>query len=341
MPRTEGHEGFAIGVDIGGTKIAVGLADSQGRLKEELVLPTGAANGRDHVLNQVRRGIDELRSRFAARHPGGVIVGIGVGTAGQVDFRSGKIVSTTGNLPGWFGTPIKDLLEAEYGLPVVVENDVNAAAWGEKWLGAGRGVDHFVCLTIGTGVGGAVVDGGRMLRGTRGGAGEVGHLILFPEGLPCTCGRKGCLEAYVSGPAIVRRYLSAAADLGQSPPPGEGEQVVRSQEVFQLAREGDPVARAVIGDTYRYLGYGIATLVNIFNPSRVIIGGGLSGVGDELLLAIRQAVREYALQGIAQEVEIVLAELGEKAGLYGAAYLVWEQVGRREEGLQLVSGGER
>jgi glucokinase len=335
----DAHEEYAIGVDIGGTKIAVGLVDRHGGLQEEWCLPTGAVRGRDHVLNQVRRGIDEMRRRAADR-PGAVIAGIGIGTAGQVDFRTGKIVSTTGNLPGWYGTPVKDILESEYGVPVVVENDVNAAAWGEKWLGAGRGVDHFVCLTLGTGVGGAIVDDGRMVRGARGGAGEVGHLILFPNGLPCTCERQGCLEAYVSGPAIARRYLAAVEGPGVEDDDG-GRDRVRSQDVFELARRGDPLARKVISDTYRFLGYGVASLVNIFNPSRVIVGGGLSQVGEELLCALRAAVRECALEGIAQDVEIVLAELGEKAGLYGAAYLVWKNAGSGEEGLQLAASGQR
>lgn len=340
MPRPDSTEEYAIGVDIGGTKIAVGLVDRHGGLQEEWRLPTGAVRGRDHVLNQVRRGIDEMRRRSAANRPGSEVAGIGIGTAGQVDFRTGRIVSTTGNLPGWYGTPLKDLLESEYGVPVVVENDVNAAAWGEKWLGAGRGVDHFVCLTLGTGVGGAIVDGGRMVRGARGGAGEVGHLILFPDGLPCTCGRRGCLEAYVSGPAIARRYLAAVEAPGEPEAGGEREHV-RSQDVFELAHQGDRVAKTVIADTYRFLGYGVASLVNIFNPSRVIVGGGLSQVGEELLLALREAVSEYALQGVAQDVEIVLAELGEKAGLYGAAYLVWKNDGREEEGLRLAASGQR
>ncbi|MGE5623630.1 MAG: ROK family protein, partial [Methanocella sp.] len=206
--------------------------------------------------------------------------------------------------------------------------------------GAGRGVDHFLCLTLGTGVGGAIVDDGRMVRGAGGGAGEVGHLALFPDGLPCTCGRRGCLEAYVSGPAIARRYLAAVEEPGEVEGDG-GRDHVRSQDVFELAKQGDQFAQTVIADTYRFLGYGIASLVNIFNPARVIVGGGLSQVGEELLLALREAVREYALKGIAQDVEIVLAELGEKAGLFGAAYLVWKNAGLGEEGLQFAAGGQR
>lgn len=338
MSRTETAGEYAIGVDIGGTKIAAGLVDRSGKLLTELRLPTGAARGRDHVLNQVRRSVTELRAFLASVQPDGVLAGIGIGTAGQVDFKLGKIVSTTGNLPGWYGTPLKDLLGAEFGVPVQVDNDVNAAAWGEKWLGAGRGVEHFLCLTLGTGVGGAIVDGGRMVRGARGGAGEVGHLILFPEGLRCTCGRCGCLEAYVSGPAIVRRY--EAALLEQRKGAGEaGTSRIQTRQIFAQARQGDPVAVKVVADTYRFLGYGIASLVNIFNPSRVIIGGGLSQVGDDLLTALRQAVKEYALDGIAQEVEIVRAELGERAGLYGAVHLVWQSCAASEEDPRLVAGG--
>ncbi|MCZ7545875.1 MAG: ROK family protein [Anaerolineae bacterium] len=239
---------------------------------------------------------------------------VGISAAGQVD-TSGHIFHATGLLPGWAGVPLKREVEAHFGRPTAVLSDGHAAALGEAWYGAGRGRSSVLCLTVGTGVGGGMVVDGEVYRGAWGAAGIVGHTQVVRDGLPCTCGGQGCLESYVSGPALVREYNARVA--GQ-PALTDGRAVV------ERARAGDPAAREALAAIGAWLGFGLASLLGALNPEVVVIGGGVSQAGDMLLESARESLRTYGFPTV-KETPILPAVLGPQAGLVGAAVLAHQQ----------------
>ena len=280
-----------LGIDIGGTKIAGGLVDMDaGRVLLRSRVPTEAEDGGPVVL---RRALDLARSLVSqAREQGlGEPLAVGVGAGGQIDPVQGVVVSATDVLPGWAGTPLRQAFEDGLNLPTSVDNDVNALAVGEQRFGAGRGHNDLLYLALGTGVGGAIISGGRLHRGAHGSGGELGHLVLFPDGLPCTCGGRGCLEQYANGAAYAR----------------------------YRQEEGDDEARAAyrLGEM---LGLGLVSLANLFDPDRIIIGGGLADLGESLLEPARRVLRERALPG-GRDCPVLPAALGPDASVIGAATL--------------------
>jgi glucokinase len=309
---------LAIGVDVGGTKVAAGVVDDAGQVlaTSRLETPSTSAADTETTIASVVEQLRELHSD---------VVAVGIGAAGWVDETRSR-VRFAPNL-AWRDEPLRDQLSERIGLPVVVENDANAAAWAEHRFGAARGEDHFVLLTIGTGIGGGLVLDGRLYRGRWGTAGEPGHLAYVPGGQPCGCGNKGCLEQYVSGSALVRvareRALADQASAARLIElAGGAPQRIQGGHVTQAAREGDQLAVALFDEMGRHLGAALAGLASLLDPSCFVVGGGVSEAG-ELLLGPAREVFEATLPGRGHRpvADVRLAALGNDAGLVGAADL--------------------
>ncbi|MBD2870180.1 ROK family protein [Paenibacillus arenilitoris] len=304
---------YAVGVDIGGTKIQFALVDEQGRIARGDVVATEAARGAEGVMQTVVEGIDRVIGDGCAR-----IEGIGIGSAGQIDFRTGEVSFAVDTLPGWTGTPIKQIVERRFGLPAYVDNDVNAAAVAEKCFGAGRQLDHFVCLALGTGIGGAIVESGRLLRGASGGAGELGHVSVDFNGPRCSCGNYGCVELYASGPGIARLARETLAAQGTAAEAGLG-----AKEVLADWSGGAAYAALVMDRVIRALASAVAGIIHAFNPQAVIIGGGVSGAGDAFFAALAKEAAARTSPSMRGDCRIVPAGVGANAGVIGAAAQVW------------------
>jgi glucokinase len=306
----------AIGLDVGGTKIAGLRLRPDGGVAERRTMPTPAADA--------RATLDAVVAVAAALATSDVRA-IGIGAAGMVDARG--VVRYAPNL-AYRDLAIGDRVTDEVGLPCVVDNDANVAAWGEFRLGAGRGVRDMLLVTVGTGIGGGIISGGRLFRGAHGFAAEIGHIIVEPGGPRCGCGNLGCWEQVASGRAVERGGRRAAREhpgslLGELAR-GHPESATGA-DVTAAARRGDPVAREVLSEVARRLGEGIAGLVNVLDPELVVIGGGLVEAGELLLQPARAAVHDAVEAAeVRPEVPIVGAELGAEAGAIGAALLALE-----------------
>jgi len=315
--------GCVIGADLGGTKLLAGVVDPHLNVHHRALR---RARGRDEaeVLATLVSAVQEARD--AAEEE---VLGVGFGIPSLVDQARGTAVSTV-HLP-LTGVPLRDVMAERLGLPVWVDNDANAALLAEAHSGAAAGALHAVMLTIGTGIGGAVLADGRLLHGARGGAGELGHMVVDLDGPPCSCGNVGCLEAVVSGRALGRAGRRIAENAPES---GLGRALAAGREVTgmlvtELAHDGDPAARDVVALMGTRLGVGVANLVNAFNPEVVVIGGGVIGAGDLLLGPVREVVRERALSPSRDDVRIVPARFGDESGMLGAALLALDGLGRR------------
>jgi glucokinase len=311
---------LALGFDLGGTKIYSVVADQTGAVRGEDRRPTEAARGPEAVVSRIVGSLDAALSTAGLSKQ--QVRGAGISTPGPCDPDRG-IVTDAPNLPGWRDIPLRQLIEEATGLPAVMENDANAAAYGEYRFGAGRGSRHLIYVTLGTGIGGGIIIDGVIYHGASGAAGEVGHLVVDPAGPPCNCGARGCLEALASGPAIER---AAKAEMAAGRSPGlesiAGQGPVTAELVRQAALQGDAASRRVIEQAGRHLGVALAGLLNVFNPDILILGGGLIGVGDLYLQPAMATAREQAFDQVASDVTIVTAALGERAGALGAAALV-------------------
>lgn len=317
MPAPSPNE-VVLALDIGGTKIAAGLVDANGRCLVEHKVATPASEGVDAIIAACVALTQRLeRTLPQGRRP----IALGVGSGGQFEWPTGRVLSATSLLPGWEGLSLAKRLEEATGLPTIVDNDVHAAALGEAWLGAGQGVLDFVCVFIGTGVGGAIVSNGHLLRGAVGAAGELGHLLLVPGGRRCSCGRQGCLEAYVSGPALLLQYNERV----QAHTETETRSPTTVSELVALAKAGDAAAQQVLATAHQYLGSALASIANILNPSRILLGGGVIEAGAFRTKELATTIRREAL-GAARHVEVICAKLGTRAGLLGAARLAWDYV---------------
>jgi glucokinase len=310
-----------IAIDIGGTKIAAALVTPDGRTHALVSLRTEAKEGGEAVMERVQRLVGELiQTGNDLGIPSAVV---GVGTAGQVAFGNGVITFATSALPGWMGMPVKDRLEQAIGLPVFVENDANVMALGESVFGAGRGCRHMIGLTVGTGVGGGIIIDGRIYHGAHGIAGGIGHIHIDYRGeRQCPCGRYGCMEAYASTEGIVREYLQAAAPeviqtLGIAP------DQLGVKQIADRAYAGDADAWEAILRGAEFLGVGITTLINLFDPEVVVVGGGIANLGDPYFDRVRKVVRESVLPSLA-DTPIIPAQLGDQANLVGAACIAWQ-----------------
>ncbi|POX52924.1 glucokinase [Streptomyces sp. Ru71] len=311
--------GLTIGVDIGGTKIAAGVVDEEGNILSTFKVPTPTTP--EAIIDAIASAVEGARA-------GHEIVGVGIGAAGYVN-RQRSTVYFAPNID-WRNEPLKEKVEARTGLPVVVENDANAAAWGEYKFGAGKGHRNVICITLGTGLGGGIIIGNKLRRGHFGVAAEFGHIRMVPDGLLCGCGSQGCWEQYASGRALVR-YARQRANatperaeillgLGNGTPDG-----IEGKHISVAARQGDKVAVDSYRELARWVGAGLADLASLFDPSAFIVGGGLSDEGELVLDPIRKSYKRWLVGGNWRPVaEVRAAELGNKAGLVGAADLARE-----------------
>ncbi|WP_042369101.1 ROK family glucokinase [Streptacidiphilus neutrinimicus] len=308
--------GLTIGVDVGGTKIAAGVVDENGAILARTRVPTPADP--QWAVGAIADAIKELREDHE-------VVAVGVGAPGYID-RDRSTVLMAPNI-AWENEPLKARIEDLVHLPTVVENDANAAAWGEFRFGAAASHQDMIMVTVGTGIGGGIVIEGRMHRGSFGVAGEIGHLNMVPDGLPCGCGSKGCWEQYGSGRAL-RRYgrEAAAADPVRGKRmlelnEGVAETITGSQ-ITQAAQEGDPMALEVYDELADWLGRGLADLASLFDPAVFVLGGGVSDSGRLLLDPVAKAFAKYLIGGVHRpRAEVVLATIGSAAGIIGAADL--------------------
>jgi glucokinase len=307
---------LTIGVDIGGTKIAAGVVDGEGRILARCKEPTPGRT--EDVAEAVGLAVDRLRQE----HP---VVAVGLGVGGFIDAERETVLFAK-NI-GWIGEPLRARMERRVGLPVVVENDANAAAWAEARFGAGRGESFLVGLTVGTGIGGGLVIDGRLHRGRFGTAAECGHLPLVPGGLACACGGDGCWEMYCSGTALARE-ARRLADEGNPLASGMLRRAggrcgdITGDTVTAAAGDGDAGALELLRQAGWWLGRGMAALAAVLDPGCFVVGGGVAEAGDLLLDAARESFREHLpARGYRGEARIVLAGLGTEAGLIGAADL--------------------
>ncbi len=308
--------GLTIGVDIGGTKILAGVVDASGAVLDRTRVPT--PNDPDAVAEAICGAVRRLAE-------GRTVEGVGLGAAGFIAADRATVLFSA-NVPAWVNEPLRDRVQDTVGLPVVVENDANAAAWAEFRFGAGAGHDDVVCLTVGTGIGGAMVQGGRLVRGRHGIAGEPGHMRMVPDGLRCGCGNNGCWEQYASGNALTRFARERAVGepeaaekllaLGDGTPEG-----VRGPHVTRAARLGDPVALAAFREVGEWLGQGMADLAAMLDPAAFVLGGGVSEAGELLLTPTLTAYHRVLTRGHRPSADVVVATLGPEAGLVGAADL--------------------
>ncbi|PYM34894.1 MAG: hypothetical protein DME15_07585 [Candidatus Rokuibacteriota bacterium] len=308
---------YVVGIDIGGTNIVAGTVAEDGSELLGLVSePTFSEQGADAVLTRIVK----LTRASMATARGKEIAGVGIGSPGPLDTKTG-VVLLTPNL-GWTNFPLRDRLTQALGLPAALDNDANCAIFGEWWRGAARGADHVVGLTIGTGIGGGIVLGGEVYRGASDIAGEIGHMTIDSTGRLCKCGNYGCLEAYASGPAIAARAVEGirpGADTSLPKYVNGDLSKITAQVVYEAAHDGDEYAREVVKDTAKFLGAGVASIINIFNPQVVVVCGGVTLAGDRLFEPLRAEVRRRAFKPAVEVCRIVPGELTGTAGVYGAA----------------------
>ena len=325
-PRPAGADQLAIGVDIGGSKVIAGAVDVSGTIVDQLRVPTPDKNKSPQLVADT---ITELVQTLAARHD---VSAVGIGAAGWLD-ESRSIVLFAPHL-AWRHEPLRDVMSARLRLPVEIENDANAAAWAEWRFGSARGEQYLICVTMGTGIGGAILADGALRRGRYGMAGEFGHMAVVPGGHRCACGNRGCWEQYASGHALVReaRELAAADSTVISQlldRAGQDVDRITGPLITEAARAGDPAAVELFEQIGTWLGVGIANLAAAFDPGVVVVGGGVSDAGDLLLEPAREAYRrQLPGRGFRPEARIVRAELGNLAGLIGAADLARKSLGQ-------------
>ena len=326
-----------IGIDLGGTNIKTALIDANGSPLSRRVSQYDPAIGPDATVELIAAAVDEMRSelRDAVR-----LVGAGVGCPGPIDRAAGRVINAA-NLPGWHDVPIRDLLSRRLELPVVFDNDGNAAAFGEYWAGAGRGVQDVVMLTLGTGVGAGVILAGQLLHGHFDNAAELGHTIVVADGLACACGQKGCLEQYASAAGVARRVASAirsgsastlahlveGGDAVDAAPTIDAATVVDAAAVADAVRAGDELCSRIWDEACMYLAIACVNIQHALNPARVILGGGMAQSGALLLDPVRAHLAKQTWKLHNDQPEIVLAELGYDAGMIGAAGLAWRARG--------------
>lgn len=308
---------YAIGIDLGGTSVKYALIDNEGVFHFQGKLPSKADISAEAVIGQLVTACKETMA--SAQQLGVTIEGIGIGTPGIVDETNRIVLGGAENIKGWENLNLADRIEAETHLPVQMGNDANLMGLGETMYGAGQGARNVVFLTVGTGIGSAVVIDGKLFNGFANRGTELGHVPLIANGEPCACGSIGCLEHYASTSALVRRFNKRAAEAGRS---FSGEEI-NGELIVRLYKEGDKLATECLDEHCDFLGHGIAGFINIFSPQRIVIGGGLSEAGDFYIQKVSERAHRYVMADCAVNTRIMAASLGNKAGSIGAASLVF------------------
>ena len=314
-----------LAIDIGGTKIIIALISDKGDMIAREYCPTLADEGLQPVIDRMLASVDHL---LGLRNiDSSQVHSLSLASAGIIDMEKG-IVTLSPNLPGWRDIPLRKIVEERVGIKTFLLNDANAAALAEHRLGAGKGTSNLMFVTVSTGIGGGIIIDDRLYFGASGGAGEIGHTTIDVNGPECVCGNVGCLEVLASGTALAGEAIRRIGDGEKSAliemVAGKIENIT-AEEVALAAQGGDSLSLEVIARTAVYLGVGMVNLVHLFNPEIIVIGGGVSKMGDLLLEPVRQVVRERAFPLLAQAVRIVPARLGDDAGVFGAAIFAFEQ----------------
>jgi glucokinase len=305
------------GIDLGGTKVLALIADSDGAVLGQAKLTTEASRGPDAVISRIIEAATE-----AARDAGVTlrdIAGVGVAAPGPID-RDEGVITDPPNLKGWHNVPLARSLRERFGVPTALENDANCGAVGEHAFGAGRGYSHMLYVTVSTGIGGGVIIANRLYAGASGAAGEVGHMAVSTDGPSCGAGHVGCLEAFASGTAIANRAreVIAAGGLPRTARIAEAHPPLSADDVYLAAQQGETEAAAIIESAGRYLGFGLASMINAFNPQAIVIGGGLANMGEALLSPALDVARQRSFAQSFSDVQIVEWELGERGTALGA-----------------------
>jgi glucokinase len=314
---------WIVGVDLGGTNIVVGLLPIEGGdVLGKRVLPTDSHRGPKFVVDRIVNMMDESIADVLGAHGGSRddLAGVGIGSPGPLDRKAGIVINTP-NL-GWRNFPLRDLIANATHLPATLDNDANCATYGEWWLGAAKGVNNLVGLTLGTGIGGGIVLNGEIYHGASDVAGEIGHMTIDSTGRRCKCGNYGCLEAYASGPAIALRAvegIEAGAESMLSEMVGGRLEEITAATVYAGVVAGDEYANEVMKDTAKFLGTGIASIINVLNPEMVVIAGGVTRAGDHLFVPLRAEIRRRAFRSAEERCVIVSGMLPGTAGVVGAA----------------------
>jgi len=315
---------WVVGVDLGGTNISVGalpMDGGDGKVLAMITRSTEAHKGAKYVVDKIVAMVSEVIRTVAHEYGGSKedFAGIGIGSPGPLDRQTGTIINTP-NL-GWRNFPLRDLISNAVGLPAGLDNDANCATYGEWWLGAGKDVNNLVGFTLGTGIGGGIVLNGEIFHGASDAAGEIGHTTIDSTGRKCNCGNYGCLEAYASGPNIAARAVEGIEAGAETILPDlvDGKlDMITAATVYEGAVLGDAYSNEVMKETAKFLGTGIANIVNILNPEMVVIAGGVTKAGDHLFVPLRAEVRRRAFKSAQEACQIVPAQLMGSAGVIGA-----------------------
>lgn len=312
---------YAIGIDLGGTKIEMALVDQQGHATHSIKIPTNILGGHTAIANDISQIAEDLKKKA-----NGNVFGIGIGAPGQIDIQDGSVLFAP-NLK-WNNVPIRKNLEQIIKLPVAITNDVRAATWGEWLHGAGKGSQDIVCLFIGTGIGSGIVSGGRMIQGFNNSAGELGHMVIQINGPVCTCGRNGCLEALASGWAIGKKakelvqanLKEGATILSQAQ---ESIENINAKHLIEAFLKKDPLAIKIMDSMYDALIIGCINIVNALNPEKLILGGGVVTELPEIAERIQKGINKHALKSASSKLQVMRAHLLKDAGAIGAGTLAW------------------
>jgi glucokinase len=326
---SENPESLGLGIDLGGTKILTAVADAHGKILSRDHSITQAVKGQEAVIQSILESVDRVLNQ--AKLTTTELSATGIGAPGLLNPKTG-ILSTSPNLPGWRDVPLRDIIEKKLGKKAFLINDANAAALGEYYFGAGRNARNFIYITISTGIGGGIIIDGKIYTGSTGTAGELGHTTIDDNGPMCKCGNRGCWETLGSGTALAREARQRMNDGEKTSilDYAEGDiEKVSAQVIHSAAEAGDPLAMELIGRTGYYVGVGLANLINIFNPEMIVIGGGLSNMGDMLLGPAFKVAEERAFKEAFQAVRMVTAELGRNSGVLGAAAFALQKIKKK------------
>ncbi len=312
---------YRIGVDVGGTNVKIALVDLDGKIAYSNTVPTRAEMGYEAGVNNIKQAIKDIMQE--SNQSNKTIEAIGFGLPGQIDYKEG-MVKNLPNIPGWVNIPLAKIIEDEFSIPTRLDNDVRCAALGELNFGAGKGCENLICITVGTGIGSGIILNGKLVRGAANAAGEIGHIKMEMNGGPlCGCGDYGCFEAYASGPAIVtmaKEYISGGKSAKYKEMAADG--IITPYIVAQAALQGDTVSIQIFKQMGRIIGTGLASVVNLLNPEKIIIGGGVADAGEILLEPIRRTIQDRAMPIQANSLKVVPAQLANAAGVIGASLLI-------------------
>lgn len=305
---------YVIGIDLGGTNLKAGIVDTDGKILHRLSIKTNSHADSQIISSQILSLITEIIQ--SAHRKESDMIGVGLGSPGLVD-KKGETILFSPNLPRWRNIPIKRIVAERFSKPCILENDANAAAWGEKWVGAGKEVRSMVMLTLGTGIGGGIVIDNKLWRGANNVAGEIGHMVIQMDGPHCNCGNRGCVEVYASATGMVRRFKDVLKSGKTSSLKISDE--ITAKMINDVALQGDSASLDIIEETGRYLGIALINIMHVLNPEMIVLAGGMIGSGELLMNPIRQVTQQGAFEASYKDTKIVFSQLGNDAGIIGAA----------------------